>query len=633
MNEGVRKLLEDRYFLKDETEWDQVAERVGEIYEPIIDHIKNMDFIPSTPTLLNANTNGERIGTLSSCFPMGINDSIEEIGDAKKECMIVTKYGGGIGYDFSNLRSSKEIIKSIKRNSSGPLPFIGGFNAILIEINQGGVRRGAGMALLSIEHPNILEFIKAKDDITKLNRFNFSIKIPDSFYKKLDKEPNAVHIVKSKNGEEYELEDKEGKKITVKQLWDMIIHQAWKSAEPGIFNETTAYEQCTCKHISDTVICNPCAEFVHVPYSSCNLGSINISNCVLENGEFSWEKLNMLVQKSTIFLNNVIDKNRFPIEKIRKVTKATRPIGLGVMGLAHALYKMKIPYNSKKAKSFTEKLIYTMTIDSMKVSISLAKEHGSYKEFDFDTFVEANNRFFISKLMSEKDRKYILDSLKKYGCYNSSQTSIAPTGSISTIAETSSGMEPVFALTYQRRVEKIDKEYDIMYITDPIFEKYLDDNFDDKKKKKILEEISSNKGSCQKCRDIPDEIKKIFVVAGDLTAMEHLDILEAVSKNTSLSVSKCVSKDTLIKTEGGYRYISDLDLKNRKKNSFSDLNIKIYNKNEELEDAISFYYNGESECKKITLSNGIQFTATNNHKILIKGQWVKMSDLQIGDKI
>lgn len=542
MNKGVQKLLQDRYYLDNESNWEQLAKRVGSIDEPITSYIENMEFIPSTPTLMNANTKGERLGTLSSCFPMGLEDSMDGIFNSLKECATVTKYGGGVGYDFSSLRGKNEIIESINRYSSGPLPFINMYNAVLDGIQQGGVRRGAGMALLSIEHPEILDFIEAKKDITKFTRFNFSIKIPDSFYKKLDKNPLSTHMVKTKDGIEYPLKDKEGREVTIKQVWDSIIHYAWSSAEPGVFNESIAYDQCTCTNVDNTVICNPCSEYVHIPYSSCNLGSINLEKFVDEEGNFDWKKLYNLVTLATSFLNKIIDQNKFPIKKIEKVTKSVRPIGLGVMGLAHSLYKMKIPYNSKKAKDFVEKLIFNLTISSMKASIELAKKEGSYEFFDFNTFVGANKRFFDSKLWnSEEEKNQVLKNLKKYGCRNSSQTSIAPTGSISTIAETSSGIEPVFALTYQRKVEKLNKEYDIIYITDPIFEQYLDKNFDEKKKHKILEEVSNNKGSCQNCSDISDDIKKVFVVAGDLTPMEHLDILETVAKQTSLSVSKTIN--------------------------------------------------------------------------------------------
>lgn len=256
MNNDVIKLLQDRYFLQTENTWEQVAKRVSEIHQPIFNDIKELRFVPSSPTLMNANTK-ERLGTLSSCFPLDITDSIEGIYGALQDGAVVTKFGGGIGYDFSELRSSFETIKSIKRNSSGPLPFINVFNATLDGIQQGGVRRGAGMALLSIYHPDILSFVRAKAKLSKYNRFNFSVKIDDAFYEKLKNTPDEIHKVKLKDETFIELQDGD-KPVSVKKLWNEIIYHAWKVAEPGIFNETIAYNQCANTNISNKVISNPC---------------------------------------------------------------------------------------------------------------------------------------------------------------------------------------------------------------------------------------------------------------------------------------------------------------------------------------------------------------------------------------
>jgi len=534
MNESIMKLLQDRYFLSTESSWDDIAKRVSVIYPDIYEHIRDMDFIPSTPTLLNANTKGERRGTLSSCFPMGIEDSIEGIMGSAKECAIVTKYGGGVGYDFSILRGSEENIKSINRNSSGPLPFIGIFNSILDGIQQGGVRRGAGMALLSINHPDILNFIQAKEDISQFTRFNFSIKITDDFYKILKERPQQTHQIQDRNGNWSSLLTKEGSTLSVKQVWDIIIDHAWKSAEPGIFNEDIAKRQCTVTNLSDQVICNPCSEFVNIPYSSCNLGSINLANFVKDK-KFDWDKFTEVIKTSTQFLNAVIDKNKYPIKEIESVTKSIRPIGLGFMGLAHALYKLRIPYNSKKGKKFANDISKGITINSLEESIILAKNSQPYEAYDYDLFYKANER-----ILKDADKKLLKD-LKKYGVRNSSFTSIAPTGSISFMANTSSGIEPVFALTYSRKIEKKDKEYDIVYISDPIFEDYLNKSFEDKVKNKILKQVADNNGSCQKCEDIPEKDREVFQVAGDLTPMDHLETLKEVAVNTSLSVSKTIN--------------------------------------------------------------------------------------------
>jgi len=674
MNKDIEKLLRDRYFLKDEKSWENLASRVSSIYPYIYDDILNMNFIPSSPTLMNCNTKGERVGTLSSCFPMGIEDSIDDIGKAVHECMLVTKAGGGVGYDFSELRSSEEVVKGIgNRLSSGPLPFIKIFNEVLDGVSQAGARRGAGISLISIFHPDILDFIKAKDDITKFTRFNFSIKIPDSFYDILKKDPSSKHKVQYKNGEFKELD------ITVQELWNLIVERAWKTGEPGIFNEDTARNRCTVTNLSNKVITNPClpkyvelltptgiklledimigdiiwstegwttiinkeskgikdvyeyetlheyvlyctedhkvifngnkikakdtkffdcffttyfvgkdkynfdkktipdfkmigeyketcevfdltvdnkshtfwcngfnicncGEYTNIPYTSCSLGSINLLNMLDNNNNFDWNKFENLIVKATRYINNTLDINLFPIPEIKETTLKVRAIGLGFMGLAHLLYKMNLPYSSKKAQKLIEDIILYMTLRSMKESIQIAKEENKvYPVYDKDLFLTANDRLFRRKRVKNIDIADLLKDLSIYGTINSANTSIAPTGTLSIIANTSSGVEPVFALTYTRKIEKMDKQYENMYITDPIFEEYLNQNFDDKYKEKILKEVSNNNGSCQKCKDIPEDMKNVFVVASDLTPSEHLNVLSIVNKGVSLSVSKTIN--------------------------------------------------------------------------------------------
>jgi ribonucleoside-diphosphate reductase alpha chain len=549
MKPQIQKLLEDRYFLSSEKTWEEVAERVSNLYPPLLDAIKNMFFIPSTPTLLNANTKGERIGTLSSCFIVKIEDSMEAIMDTMKDVAIITKKSGGTGINFSNLRSSKEVVKSNGKNSGGVLPFIGIFDAILDGVRQGGSRRGAGMSMLNINHPDILDFIDAKKDKTKFTRSNFSVGMSDNFYKSLEKTPEKVVLVKEViTGKETELKDEKGLPITYKQLWNKIIHYAWNSGEPGLFNVDTARNQCTCIHISKDVFSNPCGEFVNIPMSSCSLGSINVSKLVKGDKTFDFTKFDELVSEATMFMNSVIDNNDFPIEKIARETLNGRPIGIGLMGVAHVFFKMGISYDSIEAVKLMEYINHRLTMVSMRKSIDLAKEKGPYKYFNYEVFMKANKRFFEYEKFDYLDVDKLKEDLKKYGCYNSSQTSIAPTGSISTIADTSGGIEPVFSLAFTRKVEKLNKQYDLMYIVDPVFESYVEDNFKTNKEK-IYQYITENKGSCKGCNLIPEEAQKIFVTAGDLNVEAHLNILEASSKYTSLSVSKTVNLPNEAKEE------------------------------------------------------------------------------------
>ena len=257
----IENILQERYYLKAETSWETMAWRLCETIDPeMFDLILNRSFIPSTPTMMNLNTRGERKGTLSSCFILDIEDSMDEIMDAMKEAAFVTKAAGGVGYNFSKLRGASENVKSISANSGGVMAFIGIFDAVLDGVRQGGRRRGAGMSMLSIYHPDILRFIDAKaGDTKKYTRSNFSVAPDDEFYLVLDSDPNRIFQTRNVvDGATNDLKDEAGRTYTYQMLWDKIIHNAWLSAEPGIFNSSISADRCTCKHITRNVFCNPC---------------------------------------------------------------------------------------------------------------------------------------------------------------------------------------------------------------------------------------------------------------------------------------------------------------------------------------------------------------------------------------
>lgn len=538
----VEKLLSERYYLKHELSWEQLSRRISDIHTPMYDYILNRVFIPSTPTLMNLNTNGERNGTLSSCFILGMDDSIDSIMNSMKDAAIVTKMTGGVGFNFSKLRGANENVKSISANSGGVMSFINIFDSVLDGIRQGGKRRGAGMSMLSIYHPDILSFIDAKvTDTTKYTRSNFSVCTDSIFYEVLKKSPTK--LFKTRNvvdGKDRILTDSFGTEYTYKMLWDKIIHNAWLRAEPGIFNGEIAADRCSCKHITREVFSNPCSEYTHIPYTSCNLGSINLSSFVVDD-KFDWKSFETIIENSVIYLNGVIDNNQYPIEKIKIETMSVRPIGLGEMGLAHLLYLLKIPYDSDMAMSLSTDINRYMTTVSMRKSMELARDRNkTYNYYNYDVFMDANARFFDKDEFMGIDLVELKSNIKKYGVHNSCFTSIAPTGTISYIADCSGGMEPVFGLVFTRKIEKDNKSYEHVYIVDPIFEKYIEKTYPGNKIK-IYEYISNNKGSCQGCTYLTDSEKQIFKVAGDITPRWHLNILSAVANNVSLSVSKTIN--------------------------------------------------------------------------------------------
>lgn len=550
LKKHIENILAERYYLKNESSWGQLAARVSSIYPPMLESITNRVFIPSTPTLMNLNTKGERYGTLSSCFILEIEDSLDNIMDSMKEAAIVTKMSGGVGYEWSNLRGSNENVKSIGANSGGVLPFIQIFDSVLDGVQQGGRRRGAGMSMLSIYHPDILKFINAKTgDTTKYTRSNFSVRPDEKFYKTLLGTPDKFFKTKNiTDGKENILVDEVGTQYTYKMLWDKIIHSAWEYAEPGIFNGHLAVERCTCKHITVRVFSNPCSEYVHIPNTSCNLGSINLAALVDINicnagaaVAFNWKRFESLIEIAVDYLNEVIDNNNYPIKKIKDETLAVRPIGLGEMGLAHLFYLLGIKYDSIEGSKMARLINRFMTLIAIRRSMELAKKYGkTYKYYDYNTFMEANKRFFTEDTFMGINVVELADNIEKYGVYNSCFTSIAPTGTISYIADTSSGMEPVTGLVITRKVEKENKVYEYVYLIDPIFEQFVNKHHPDTKEK-IYEYVSSHSGSCQGCPLLSKEEQALYVVAGDITPMWHLQILAAIANNVSLSVSKTIN--------------------------------------------------------------------------------------------
>jgi ribonucleoside-diphosphate reductase alpha chain len=568
MEERILKLLKERYLLEGETSWDDLTERVSAIHKPIKPLLDEMRFLPSTPTMANFDRKNRSTGGLSSCFPLSVEDNMESIGESVKNCMLTIKAGGGVGYIFSNLRSSRETVKGCNNaKAGGGLSFMRMYNCVLDEIQQGGRRRGAGMAAFDIDYGDIDKVIEAKQDVndTRYSKFNISIRVPDSFYEKLKETPDAPHIIKFKNGEEHELTDKDGNIVTVRQLWDRIVHSAWACAEPGILNLDRMVEKNPVTKDSKTINCNPCSEFVHVVNSSCNLGSFNLTKymnqipvptAVVHHGYyFDWNRFGDDIKIAASFMDCVIDENCFPTEAIARTTREVRPIGIGVMGLAHVLIMMGVPYSSPRAAEFAEELILFLEFSIKLQSSKMAAAKGTYPSFDEKMYLEANEKLIKLADKWERVRKVKEEWLAEFGkngIRNSVCTSIAPTGSISFIANVSSGIEPNFAWRYFRDVEiGMDKSGKSIRrreaILDPIVAKWCEDN------KKPVEELvaylEKNNGSLQKCPLLSEHEQELFKIANELSVDEHLSVLAASSRSTSTSVSKTINLPNSITKE------------------------------------------------------------------------------------
>ena len=509
----------------------QYEERIREYYDLMI----SRDFLPNTPTLMNA---GARLGQLSACFVLDMQDDMYKIMKSSTDAAMIFKSGGGVGINYSDLRPEGDIVASTSGVASGPTSFMRIIDTITDVVKQGGKRRGANMGILEAWHPDIEKFVIAKTKPGIFENFNVSVGIWEDFWNSLTNKDNHKYTLRNPRTHE------PVKQIDSHQLIDLIAFSAWKSAEPGVifFDNINKYNPSIVAKGGPLRATNPCGEQSLYPYESCNLGSINLANFVKRKAdgsyEFDWQRYEQAIRISSRFLDNVIDMNNYPVEEIDINTKLTRRIGLGIMGMADLLFLLRISYNSRNGYEFMNKLAEALSYYSMEESVALAKSRGSfplYKETDYIRGkIPVAGYYELPKETHAYDWGSLIEKIQKYGIRNSWTSTIAPTGTLSMIADTSNGVEPMFAVVFEKRVT-----VGRFFYTNKIFESTLKENglyTDD-----ILTKIANNYGSAQGLSEIPEWIQKIFVTAIDVHWTDHIMAQAVWQKWISNAIAKTIN--------------------------------------------------------------------------------------------
>jgi len=584
LTENARKVLAARYLKKDET--GACLEKPEDLFRRVSGTIADVEteygatpierqrwegrfykllatgaFMPNSPTLMNA---GREMGMLSACFVLPVRDSVVDIFNSIKHTALIQKAGGGTGFAFDELRPTGDFIRSSGGTTSGPISFWRAFSEATSAIQQGAFRRGANMGMMYIHHPDILKFLHAKQDLTQFTNYNISVKVTDAWMEEFLADPDSPHVVRNpRTGRAYALlrdidvwhydvrdlitvecvepvpessrktyyetprltgplpDELAGKVYTKQDIWNIVVENAWQTGEPGVVFIDRINQHNPTPKLGRMEATNPCGEQPLLPYEACNLGSINLGLYVQRDaaGEpvVDWDGLREAIHVAARFLDNVIDANNYPLPEIERICHDNRKIGLGVMGFADALYKLGVPYNSEEGVAWGRRFMQFLNDEAHQYSESLARERGCFANWQGSTW-HANHKRMMR---------------------NAATTTVAPTGTISIIANCSGGIEPLFSLAFMRNVLRDQKQRGkpLIEINDAFREVAIERGFySDELMERIVRE-----GTLAGIEEVPDDVKRVFVCAHDITPEWHMRMQAAFQEHCDASISKTIN--------------------------------------------------------------------------------------------
>ncbi len=546
LSENAVRVLENRYLKKDVS--GKIVETPREMFERVARHVAavekkperwvgpftemmwSLKFIPNSPTMMNA---GRPLGMLSACFVLPLEDSIPDIMETARQIALVQRAGGGTGIDLSRLRPKGSIVASSGGTTDGPLSFLRMLSSVTNAIQQGAFRRGANMGAMRIDHPDVIGFIRIKEDLDEVTNYNLSVTVTDSFMAQLQREPRALHVVKNPhNGKRAYLRKEDGiadyaafarnldeeaqaNYWRAGELFDLIVEKAWASGEPGLIFIDRVNEHNQTPHLGEIRATNPCGEQPLLPYEACNLGSINLACFVRQDGTIDYDELRATVRAAVRFLDDVVEVNNYPTREIEEVCRANRKIGLGVMGWADLLFKVRVPYDSEEALDLARKLGGFIQSEAWLADSELAEEKGCFPNWEGSVWD------------TKYDRK-----MRNAHCIT-----IAPTGTISIIAGCSGGIEPIFSLSFIRQV--LDGQ--TLFEVNPVFRRELEGlGLDEKGVDRVLQ-AACEEGTIARIEELPAETRGVFRSARDIPPQAHVRMQAAWQEHTDAAVSKTIN--------------------------------------------------------------------------------------------